>query len=96
MLMGMNPAIRKTVYYSGHVQGVGFRWTAARIAGGHEVTGCVRNLPDGRVELIAEGVPKAVEGYLDEVAEVMGQHIRQAKTDTSPATGEFVAFNIRH
>ena len=43
------------VFYSGHVQGVGFRYTVKTVAWGFEVTGTVRNLQDGRVELIAEG-----------------------------------------
>jgi acylphosphatase len=50
MLHGM-PA--KQVFYSGRVQGVGFRYTVKRIASGFDVTGWVRNLPDGRVELQA-------------------------------------------
>lgn len=43
----------KQVLYSGRVQGVGFRYAVKRIAGGYEVTGWVKNLPDGRVELQA-------------------------------------------
>lgn len=45
--------VARQVFYSGRVQGVGFRYTVKRIAGGFEVTGWVRNLPDGRVELQA-------------------------------------------
>lgn len=59
----------KLVYYSGRVQGVGFRATAAGIAGRFAVAGWVRNLPDGRVELLAEGEPAAVEGFLAAVRE---------------------------
>ena len=47
---------RMTIYYSGHVQGVGFRYSVKSVATGFEVTGTVRNLDDGRVELIAEGL----------------------------------------
>ena len=46
---------RKTVFFSGRVQGVGFRYTAKTVATGFEITGTIRNLPDGRVELVAEG-----------------------------------------
>jgi len=88
--------IRKNVYYSGHVQGVGFRATAQHIARGFEVTGYVRNLDDGRVELIAEGEPQEVRRFLDAVADAMGRHIRQAKLHDAPATGEFTSFSVRH
>ncbi len=55
---------RVLVYYSGRVQGVGFRATVRQVACGYDVTGMVRNLPDGRVELIAEGAKKELEAFL--------------------------------
>lgn len=48
---------------SGMVQGVGFRFFAQRAAARHQVTGYVKNLEDGRVESLAEGSEKAVEGF---------------------------------
>jgi acylphosphatase len=51
------------IFYSGHVQGVGFRYTAKTVAAGFEVTGMVRNLPDGRVELTAEGARAELEAF---------------------------------
>jgi acylphosphatase len=66
----------KLVYYSGRVQGVGFRATAASIARGHAVRGWVRNLPDGRVELLADGPPAAVEAFLAEIRDEMAGCIR--------------------
>ena len=54
---------RLHVFYSGHVQGVGFRYTTKTVAAGFEVTGTVRNLPDGRVELIAEGARAELEAF---------------------------------
>jgi acylphosphatase len=51
------------VLYSGHVQGVGFRYTTKTVAAGFEMTGTVRNLPDGRVELIAEGERGELEAF---------------------------------
>lgn len=55
------------IFYSGTVQGVGFRYTAKAVAAGFEVTGTVRNLPDGRVELIAEGARSELEAFRDAV-----------------------------
>jgi acylphosphatase len=57
------------VLYKGHVQGVGFRFTVRHIAKGFDVTGWVRNLPDGRVELQVTGQENEVRAFLDQVAE---------------------------
>jgi acylphosphatase len=53
------------VFYEGRVQGVGFRYSARRVAAGFDVAGYVRNLPDGRVELVTSGDPEEVDGFLD-------------------------------
>lgn len=64
------------VYYSGDVQGVGFRATAAHLARRHPtVRGWVRNLSDGRVELLADGPAADVEAFLAEVRDRMAAHI---------------------
>lgn len=63
------------VYYSGNVQGVGFRATAAAIARRHAVRGWVRNLSDGRVELLADGESSVVDAFLAEVRDRMARHI---------------------
>jgi acylphosphatase len=60
---------RLHVLYAGRVQGVGFRYTAKVVATGFEVTGIVRNLPDGRVELVAEGLKDELEGFQQAIRE---------------------------
>jgi acylphosphatase len=66
----------KVVYYSGRVQGVGFRATAVSIARRHPaVRGWVRNLPDGRVELLVDGSKEAIDSFLDEVRTRMSRFI---------------------
>ena len=65
----------KRVLYSGHVQGVGFRYTAQGLAADHPVAGYVRNLPSGEVELVAEGEADAVKAFLVAVARRMGSYI---------------------
>ena len=85
----------KRVYYSGQVQGVGFRYTAQRLAANFPVAGYVRNLPDGRVELVAEGPPEQVEGFLAAVARRMGPYIDQSAVSDEPAAG-YKGFGIRH
>jgi acylphosphatase len=85
----------KRVTYSGTVQGVGFRYTARRIAQGYDVAGYVRNLPDGTVELVAEGEAGVVERFLNAVASRMADCIRgrTIHDETPSGYGEFV---IRH
>ena len=92
--------IRKTVLYSGRVQGVGFRFTTHRLASRFNVRGYVRNLSDGRVELVAEGDRDEVERFLAAVAECMGDHIEhvQQTEDSLPGVGagQFTSFDIRY
>jgi len=88
---------RKTVHYAGRVQGVGFRYTTRAIAGRYAVVGYVRNLPDGRVELLAEGERRELEPFLREIRDRFQDHIRDEKCDVQPpVAGEFTAFEIRH
>lgn len=87
--------IRKVVRYQGHVQGVNFRRSAARVAESYDVVGLVRNLRDGRVELIAEAQRTILDQFLDAVAEVMSGHIDDTEVAVGIATGEFRRFTIR-
>ncbi len=87
---------RRTVDYAGRVQGVGFRYTTHAIARRYEVSGYVRNLPDGRVELVAEGEPHELDTFLCEVRERFFSKIRDERSDVQPATGQFTGFDIRH
>jgi len=70
------PHERRRVYYSGSVQGVGFRATCRWLARGFEVAGFVRNLSDGRVELVAEGEAVEIDRFLHAVRDEMGELIR--------------------
>lgn len=64
----MNMRVARKFLISGEVQGVGFRFFAQRAAARHQVMGYVRNLPDGRVEALAEGSPPDVEAFKHELA----------------------------
>jgi acylphosphatase len=86
---------RKTVIFGGDVQGVGFRYTTQHLAGPFKVTGYVKNLPDGRVELVIEGPSGQLEGLIQVIQQRMEGYIRDTAVDDSPATGEFKDFSIR-
>jgi acylphosphatase len=89
-------AERRTMYYSGRVQGVGFRYTAASIARRYAVAGYVQNLCDGRVVLVAEGDGGELDRYMADIAETMSRNIRDTVSGNGPATGEFASFSVRH
>lgn len=90
------PCHRRQCYFSGRVQGVGFRYTVKNIALQHDIRGYVRNLPDGRVELVMEGPDGEMDQVVDAVSNRMTGFIKQVDLNTVPATGEFQYFQIRH
>lgn len=94
--MNDQQAVRAEVLYSGDVQGVGFRMRTRGIAAAFRVAGWVRNLPDGRVELAAEGERQEVESFLAEIDEEMERHIDERTVDWQPARGESGKFRIAY
>ena len=84
----------KRVIYSGNVQGVGFRYTARTLAEGFAVAGYVRNLPDGTVELVAEGEAAEVGRFLDALARRMDGYV-EGHTIHEETPGGFTGFTIR-
>ncbi len=87
---------RREVFYSGRVQGVGFRFTAREIATQFPVAGYVENLPDGRVHLVAEGSSPVIDAFLEGISRQMGRKIEHCVVDRQTASGEFTDFHIRH
>ena len=83
------------VIYSGHVQGVGFRYTTKTVAAGFQVTGTVRNLPDGRVELIAEGARAELAAFRTAIRDAgLSGLIRDETVTWSDAQNRLHGFEI--
>jgi acylphosphatase len=87
---------QREVYYAGRVQGVGFRYTVRSLAGGFDVTGFVRNLSDGRVQLVVEGDVAEIDGILAAIKAEMAYYIGEVQETVRPATGRFQSFEIHH
>jgi len=87
--------IRRTSHFSGHVQGVGFRYTVQDLAKGFNIVGYVRNLPDGRVELVAEGEEAEIARLIERIGEKMEGFIKKRTDHAAPPTGEFRDFSVR-
>lgn len=88
------PMTATLVRYSGRVQGVGFRATAVMIARDHPVVGYVKNLPDGRVELLAEGPPDAVEKFLKAVRDHWKDDLSKEEAEDRKPAGTYKKFEI--
>ena len=83
------------VLYSGRVQGVGFRYSVKSVASGFELTGAVRNLPDGRVELFAEGAGDELQAFRQAIRESGMEHfIQNEDVSWGEAKNEFRGFEI--
>jgi len=91
----MGDVHHETVFFSGRVQGVGFRYTTQQVAKEFEVTGFVENLIDGRVQLEAEGEAKEVESFVKAIGERMHSYIRKLERKSSRRPAQFNGFYIK-
>ena len=87
--------VRVNVHYSGRVQGVGFRYIVKSLVPGYEVLGTVKNLPDGRVEMVAEGQQVALEDFLQAIRDSgLRRNIQDEELVWGEAEDKFRGFNI--
>jgi acylphosphatase len=92
----MNDTVAFLVQYSGRVQGVGFRATTVWIARSFDVTGWVKNLPDGRVEVLVEGDRNEVKTFLAEVRDRWRHHLTGEERQSQQPTGRYPSFDVSH
>jgi acylphosphatase len=76
---------------------VGFRFTCHSLARGYEIAGHVRNLPDGQVEMVAEGESVELDRFLAAIRLEMSSYIRNVEVETeAPGPEPLIGFSIRH
>ena len=86
--------IAKHIIFVGRVQGVGFRFTAHRIANRHLLTGFVRNLHDGTVEMVAQGASEDIDDCIAGIKETFGRYITETKITDVPGDPRHTEFRI--
>ena len=82
------------VFYSGRVQGVGFRFTTQDLARDLNVCGWAKNLGDGRVEVVAEAEEEVLQDFLGKINKYFSQYIQDVDLQWQAASGEFKEFGI--
>lgn len=90
-----DPVLHATVHFSGHVQGVGFRYSTLQVAKEFEVAGYVKNLADGRVLVEVEGHPKVVDEFIVAVSDRMHGHVRKVERAQQTRPPHFKGFEIQ-
>jgi len=85
----------ENVFFSGRVQGVGFRYAVMQVAKEFEVAGKVRNLADGRVELEAEGASEEIKAFVAAIEERMHGYIRKIERTARQREAQFIGFQIK-
>jgi acylphosphatase len=86
--------IAKNIIFIGRVQGVGFRFTAFRIANRYQLTGFVRNSPDGSVEMLVQGSSDDVDNCIRDIEESFTGYIRETKVEEIPTNPQYTDFKI--
>ncbi len=82
------------IIYRGHVQGVGFRYTARQTAQQYHVTGFVRNLPDGTVEMFVQGPSQDLDACLQEIQESFAGYLRDTVVEPAVCSPRYTDFRV--
>lgn len=84
----------KHIIFTGRVQGIGFRFTALNIANRYQLTGLVRNLPDGTVEMVAQGNADDISDCIRDINESFTGYISDAKIEDTASNPQYKTFKI--
>ena len=86
--------LAKRIIFIGRVQGVGFRFTAHRAASRRQLTGFVRNVPDGTVEMLAQGRPEDIDDCIEDIKEYFAGYLRETRIEEIPPDPSYIDFKI--
>lgn len=84
----------KHIVFKGRVQGVGFRFTALRMASRYQLTGYVRNMPDGAVEMLAQGQAADIDDCISDIDESFADYVKETIINDVPADPKYTDFKI--
>jgi acylphosphatase len=90
-----NKSVCKLAVYAGRVQGVGFRYAAQELSRDFPVNGYVRNLPEGTVEVLAEGPAEEVSNFFAAIDRRMAEYIKDKSIQDAPSS-DIRGFRIRY
>ena len=88
--------IAKQIIFKGRVQGVGFRYTTHRVASRYDLSGFVRNLPDGSVEALLQGTAPNIQACLNDLKDTFGGYLRDINTTDQPVNPQYHDFRITY
>ena len=86
--------VAKHIIFIGRVQGVGFRFTTHRMAHSHQLAGFVRNLPDGTVEMLAQGPVRNIDDCIQDIQDYFGDYLRETRLQEIPPDPKYKNFRI--
>jgi acylphosphatase len=88
--------LARHVIFKGRVQGVGFRYMTHRAANRYDLTGYVRNLPDGTVEALFQGTAANIAACMDEIKEYFSGYLRETNMNDRPVSPQYHDFRITY
>lgn len=91
----MHDVHHETIFFTGRVQGVGFRFTTMEIAREFEVSGFVKNISDGRVQLQVEGQAAEINNFVSAIEQRMHGYLRKTERSSERRPAQFSGFTIK-